>query len=82
MYSSEPAGAREDAGSSCTSRRTMLCPSRNAATENSTGMVGTRVGRRVRLDQLAAVGEHVVEHRRAADPRQVVVADHPLVVQA
>ena len=60
----------------------MLCPSRKAATENSIGIVGTDVGRGVRLDELAAVREHVVEHRGPADPRQVVVADQPLVVQA
>ena len=36
--------------------------------------------RRADLEDLAAVGEDVVDDRRVADPRQVVVADHPLVV--
>ncbi len=58
----------------------MLWPSRNAATENSTGIVGTSVGSAFCLEHLAAVGEHVVDDRRLADPLQVVVADHPLVV--
>ncbi len=35
----------------------------------------------VGLDELAAVREDVVDDSRVDDPRQVVVADHPLVVQ-
>ncbi len=43
---------------------------------------GRYVGRqRVRLDQLAPVGEHVVEDVLLDDPRQEVVPDQPLVVQ-
>ena len=58
----------------------MLCPSRNAATENSIGIVGMLVGLGVDLERLAPVLEDVGDDRRRADPLQVVGADHPLVV--
>ena len=59
----------------------MLCPSRKAAIENSTGIVGTSVGAGVGLHQGPTVREHVVDDRRVDDARQVVVPQQPLVVQ-
>src|SRR3954451_19901815 len=41
---------------------------------------GDRGGRRADLEGLAPVVEDIVDHRLGGDPRQVVRADHPLVV--
>ena len=62
--------------------RTMLWPSRNAATENSTGIVGTRSGVASGSTSLRPLVNTSSSTAGAADPRQVVVADQPLVVEA
>ena len=51
----------------------MLWPSRKAATENSTGIVGTSVVDRADLEHLAPVREHVVDDAGSHDARQEVV---------
>ena len=60
--------------------RIIECPSRNAATENSIGIVGTSIALGVRLEDLATLVEDVVHDARSADARQVVGLEHPLVV--
>ena len=60
-------------------RRIIEWPSRNAATENSIGIVGTSVGVAFASKALRPLLK-TRRRRRRADARQVVRADHPLVV--
>ena len=75
--------ARSRRGTPCSSRRPPAPwsgPAGRPRSENSMGIVGTCSGSAPTSKIFRPFVEHVVEGRLAADPRQVVVPDHPLVV--